>query len=490
MGRLIPSEEIPERVRQIMRCRADFCYFCDNYCQLLASKESGQWVPFRLWPAQRELAQAARQQRRLVLLKARQLGWTWWWAAYALWRMLFWPAQAVLIFSKRDNEAIEILGHRMRGIYERLPAWMQDGRFVQDGAHAWQLANGSRALAFPTTGGRSYTGTLVIVDEADHIPDLERLLDAVKPTVDAGGQLVLLSTPDKSQPESLFKRIYRAGKAGQGGYLPLFHGWRARPERTEAWYEQEKAAELATKGTLDHLYQEYPETDAQALAPNSLDKRIVPAWLLACFEEAPAAPARPALEPQPPALPGLVIYRHPEKGHRYVLGGDPAEGNPQSDESAACVLDAASGEEVASLAGRFEPDTFAGYLDALATYYHQAALLIERNNHGHAVLLWLREHSKLRRLFGHDGKPGWLSSGKGKALLYAAAAEAFRDGDILVHSFATYTQLASIEGATLLAPPGQADDRADACALAIQGAILLARQRPADNWRPTTLGQR
>ena len=42
---------------------------------------------------------------------------------------------------------------------------------------------------------------------------------------------------------------------------------------------------------------------------------------------------------------------------RYVVGADPAEGNPTSDPSALEVLDADSGEEVASLAGRYEPAT-------------------------------------------------------------------------------------------------------------------------------------
>ena len=31
----------------------------------------------------------------------------------------------MLIFSKRDEEAIELLDVRLKGIYERLPSWMQ-----------------------------------------------------------------------------------------------------------------------------------------------------------------------------------------------------------------------------------------------------------------------------------------------------------------------------------------------------------------------------
>jgi hypothetical protein len=61
---------------------------------------------------------------------------------------------------------------------------------------------------------------------------------------------------------------------------------------------------------------------------------------------------------------------------------------------------------VLSLAGRFEPATFAAHVDVVGRWYNSAALLCERNNHGHAVLLWLGDNSKLLLLCGNDGKPG------------------------------------------------------------------------------------
>src|SRR5262249_2893311 len=57
-------------------------------------------------------------------------------------------------------------------------------------------------------------------------------------------------------------------------------------------------------------------------------------------------------------------------------------------------------------------------------------------------------------------------SSKGKALLYSATADAFRDKETVLHSFATFEQLASIEGATLKAPDGEHDDRATSYSLA------------------------
>src|SRR5262249_5510925 len=153
--------------------------------------------------------------------------------------------------------------------------------------------------------------------------------------------------------------------------------------------------------------------------------------------------------------PGLVVYAPPAPGRRYAVGADPAEGNPTSDPSALEVLDVDSGEEAASLAGRFEPATFAAHVSAVAGWYNSAAGLVERNNHGHAILLWLRDNSRLTLLCGHDNATGWHTTTKAKALLYDRAGEALRDGDTVIHGLDTFSELASIEGLTQRAPAGQ-----------------------------------
>jgi len=431
-------------------------------------------VPFHLWPQQRRLAGLLQANRLVVVLKARQLGMTWLVLAFALWLMLFHPIATVLLFSRRDEEAADLLAVRLRGMYDRLPVWLQARGFTTDNGHEWALASGSRALAFPTTAGDSYTATLAVVDEADLCPDLDRLMRAVKPTIDGGGRMVLLSRSDKSKPESAFKCIYTAARQRQNGWLPVFLPWHARPDRGTAWYEAQRREVLARTGCPADLAEQYPATDAEALAPRTFDKRIPADWLNLCFAERPALALLP---PAAPALPGLTTFALPQPGHRYVIGADLAEGNPSSDDSALCVLDVDSGAHAAELAGKFEPGVFAGYAQQLAGWFNKAGILVERNNHGHAVLLWLRDNgSSMQLLRGHDGRPGWLSSTLGKRRMYDTCAEACKDAVVALHSFATYIQLASIEGSTLRAPDGQSVDRADAFALA-----CTARTTPRGN---------
>jgi hypothetical protein len=462
--------------KEILKCRKSPAYFLDTYCHIYDAV-SGEWVPFRLWPAQITTIQTIANNRLTVILKARQLGLTWLVLGYALWLILFRPAATVLLFSRRDDEATDLLGTRLRGMYDRLPAWLKVRSFSVDNDHEWALSNDSRVLAFPTTAGDSYTATLAIVDEADLVPDLDSLMRAVKPTIDGGGRMVLLSRADKTKPLSPFKRIYQGATQKKTEWVSVFLPWNARPDRNAAWYDSQKADVLYRTGSPDDLHEQYPGTDAEALAPRSLDKRLPPEWLKKCYE--PREPLIPGSVHgmRPPALPGLVVYAPPIAGRRFVVGADPAEGNPTSDPSALVVLALDTGAEVASLTGRFEPATFASYVTAVARWYQGAPVMVERNNHGHATLLWLRDNAPdVHRLYGDDRKPGWNTTTKSKAMLYDNAGEALRDGETVIHSLNLYTQLASIEGSTLRAPEGQYDDRAIAFALALAGRTQIHRR--------------
>jgi hypothetical protein len=272
------SRETAQYRKEIYECRRSVAYFLDTYGHLYDAT-LGAWVPFRLWRAQWQVLHTLVDHRLTVILKARQLGLTWLVLGLALWLILFHPAATVLLFSRRDEEAVDLLRVRLRGLYDRLPGWLQVRSFAADNDHEWRLSNGSRVLALPTTAGDSYTASLAIVDEADLVPDLTKLLSAVKPTIDGGGRLILLSRADKSRPQSPFKKIYTAARQGQTGWVSVFLPWSARPDRDAAWYAAQHADILHRTGASDELHEQYPASDTEALAPRALDKRIAPSWL-------------------------------------------------------------------------------------------------------------------------------------------------------------------------------------------------------------------
>lgn len=490
--RLDPTEINEVRALEIAKCYKSPVYFANNYCQIYDSVTKS-WIPFKLWPEQKAILRTIASERLVIILKARQLGISWVVLAYALWEMMYRPIASVSVFSRREEESKYLLGQeRLRGMFNHLPAWMRTGHETKENSYLkWQLTTESVARAFPTSAGDSYVSTLAIVDEADLAPDLNHLLGAVKPTVDNGGKLILLSRTNKKDPESEFKSIYRAALTGENDWHQIFLPWSAHPGRDADWYRRQKRDIYSRTGSLDDLYEQYPETPEQALSAATLDKRIPPIWVESCFEEWPTLSDSNA-----PGISKLAIYKKPQPGVRYVIGADAAEGNPNSDDSSLTVVDVDSGEEQACLAGKYEPSIFGDYISQVSAYYNNAAVLVERNNHGHAVIQWLEEHARrINLLLGHDAethkkdkknrrrrktlKRGWVSSTRGKAILYTYCVEHFQVSSDAKHEFvapkkvvhnrSTMVQLLSIESSTLLAPRGQNEDRADSYALAQAG---------------------
>ncbi len=468
-------------------CAESALYFVHRYGQIY-DKVREDWVPFRLWSAQARTLRVFQDHPRVVVLKARQIGLTWLALGYALWKMLFHPIQTVLLFSRRDDEAVELLDFRLKGMYRRLPRWMQARAVEADNAHYWELSNESRARAFPTNAGDSYAGTIAIADEFDLVPDQGKLMRAVEPAVGDGGQMILLSRADKGQPNSRFKSIYKAAKAGLNEWHAVFLPWHVHPARTAGWYAEKLAATVQETGSADDMYEQYPATDAEALAARTLNKRFAPGWLEQCYRSERPLITVGVTEVQVredgaavivggasyitaatdiPAIPGLKIWRLPARELDYVMGADPAEGLAASDDSSLTVVEQASGEEVARLDGKYEPKgVFPGHIAAVGRFYNTAPVLVERNNHGHAVIGSLQERGYPVLTDPVDRREGWNNSPAGKVRLYDHAAATLMNGDAVVHDDMTFYQLGSIEKDTLRAPEGEHDDKADSFVLA------------------------
>lgn len=275
---------------ELIRCKQSPAHFINAYCRIY-DNTALQWIPFTLWPMQEQALEAIDTQRRVNILKARQLGVTWLCLGYILHNMIFRPIAKPLVFSRTEEDAMYLLGdERLRGMHRQLPDWMKQimqAESVGDASRTWELQNGSVAHAFPPNRGDSYTGTIAMADEFDLLTDKEQnqLLRSVKPTVDAGGKFVMLSRPDKTRPNSVFKNTYRGAKAGTNAWFPVFLPWNAHPARDAAWYEDQKRQAQSFPSPTDYLHEQYPATDVEALAPNSLDKRIPSSWLMKCFQE-------------------------------------------------------------------------------------------------------------------------------------------------------------------------------------------------------------
>lgn len=139
---------------------------------------------------------------------------------------------------------------------------------------------------------------------------------------------------------------------------------------------------------------EYPETEEDAFAQSGIsyfDNRKI------------ATLAREALEldnESPPAKQEhlFTVWEEPQAGHTYVLGADTAEGLG-ADFSAFKILCLDCRAEAMAYRGHVSIDQFYRDIDKFGRAYNKALAGIERNNHGHAVLLGLRQICKYPNLY-------------------------------------------------------------------------------------------
>lgn len=331
---------------------------------------SGGVIPYQSWPHLADLAAVLEGSRLVAVLKARQVGVTWTLAAYLAWLAIYRPGSDWLLLSRTEIDAADFL-RRVAAVHGLLPPHLTVP-IAQESSLSMVLANGSRLTAMASTedAGRGHTYSGVAQDEADFHPCLEANYGAVKPTIDAGGQLIMVSTVNKRRPESLFKAIVRS--APQNGWVKRFIPWTARPGRDQTWYERTKAATPPSLAMSPELYmeQEYPGTEAEALAPSRaaafFDSQAVGSFEADCRE--------PEM-----SLGGLVrVWRKPVVAGRYLGFGDVCWGH-QSAYSCFVLADWATGEQVAEIYGRPEHDEYAQAIADLTTQYNKAFFSIEAN---------------------------------------------------------------------------------------------------------------
>lgn len=249
---------------------------------------------FRLWPAQVALLWTLLTNRLVLVLKARQLGISWICCWYALWLCLFHPGKVVLLFSRGQDEANEML-RRVRVLYERLPEWMRQAApaLLKQNTEEMAWANESRIQSLPASpgSGRSFTASLAIMDEAAFMQWASELYTAMKPTIDGGGQLIVLSTANGRA--NLFFDLCDRARRGVSGFAFRFLPWHARPGRDAAWYALTEAE--AVDSAL--MRQEYPATPDEAFEATEVDAFLPSIALWDACEE-----PLPPLDPHTPCI--------------------------------------------------------------------------------------------------------------------------------------------------------------------------------------------
>ena len=409
-----------------------------EYCEkLLVIRDKKQkLVPLRFNEAQDNLYAVMRQQAalgkpiRIIILKGRQEGISTVTEALMFQDAATRPNVKTLIVA-HNSDATSNLFKMNKLFYDCLPRRMQPMR-KNSNARELTFENPTKdrkakarrpglrsAIRCQTAGGggvgRSETLTNVHLSEYAFWPKnkKELLLGIMQSVPDDPNTMVVIESTANGYDH--FKELWDGAVSGENAWVPVFLPWylekgyrKAVPPGTE-WTEEEETLRrdfglddeqlqwrrwcIKTNcgGSVEEFRQEYPNTpaeafllsgtpffDNQALAVQQMHvpEPITTGWFT--YDEPEEQGEKPRNWKFVPAEDGVVrIWKEPEKGVPYVLGGDTA--GDGSDCFTAHVLDNRTGEQVAELQQRQSEILYARQVYCLGRYYNTALTAIEVN---------------------------------------------------------------------------------------------------------------
>jgi len=370
--------------QQYAMCAKDPVFFMKQYCYIQHPKKGK--IKFNLFPFQEDSLTELRDNRYSVILKSRQLGISTLSAGFALWSMLFKEDFNVLVIAT-TQEVAKNLVTKVRVMHENLPSWLK-GNVEADNKLSLKFKNGSqiKAVSSATTGARSEALSLLIIDEAAFIRNIEEIWIASQATLSTGGGAIVLSTPNGVG--NWFHQTWADAEADINGFHTIKLHWTVHPERDQAWRDQQTQL-LGERGAAQ-------ECDCDFI---SSGHTVVEGAILMEYEAQCTEPIERR------GVDGAYwIWEYPDYSKDYIVVADVARGD-SSDWSAFHVIDIQSVTQVAEFKGKIPPNEFGNMLVSVATEWNTALLAIENANIGWAAIQPAidRNYPNLHYTYREDG---------------------------------------------------------------------------------------
>lgn len=140
------------------------------------------------------------ENNRLNVAKSRQVMATWTFAALALHTAQFYPYRKIFVISKKEGDAFELV-KRMRHIYSSQPRWLRmicplEKPFKDQAQGSILYKNGSECRGLPQGADqiRMNTASVILIDEASFLDQLEETYKACAPSAGDTGKIIVFSS--------------------------------------------------------------------------------------------------------------------------------------------------------------------------------------------------------------------------------------------------------------------------------------------------------
>ena len=426
------SQQIKKIIAQeYIKCAKDPAYFMKKYCHIQHPTRGR--ILFNLYPFQEKVLHLFRDHQYIVTLKSRQLGISTLAAAYSLWLMLFHKDKNILALATTQATARNLVT-KVIFMYDELPKWLKLPH-VEKNKLSLRLKNGSKVQAKSSSpdAARSEAVSLLLMDEAAFIDNVDETFTAAQQTLATGGQCMALSTPNGIG--NWFHQTWAKAETAENSFIPVRLPWTVHPERDQKWRDQQDA-DLGPRMAGQ-------ECDCDFLA--SGDTVFEPDDMTFLEQTSITDPLeRRGVDGN------LWIWEPADYTKDYMIVADVARGD-STDYSAFHVFDIESCTQVAEYKGKISPKDYGNVLTGISSEYNEALLVVENANIGWATIEQIMER-EYRNLYysprnhmdtveSYMSKyerdqlvPGFTMSARTRPLVIAKMMEYIRDRSVTIQS--------------------------------------------------------
>jgi hypothetical protein len=417
--------------QEYIKCAKDPAYFMKKYCYIQHPTRGR--ILFSLYPFQEKVLHLFRDNQYLVTLKSRQLGISTLAAAYSLWLMLFHKDKNVLALATTQATARNLVSKTMF-MYDQLPKWLRLNA-VEKNKLSLRLKNGSKITAKSSNAdaARSEAVSLLLIDEAAFIDNIEETFTAAQQTLATGGQCMALSTPNGIG--NWFHMTWEKAESGENSFLPIRLPWTVHPERDQSWRDQQNQ-DLGPRMAGQECDCDFLASGDTVFEPDDMS------YYEQTYQKDPLE--RRGVDGN------LWIWEGVDYRKSYMIVADVARGDA-TDYSAFHIFDIEQCTQVGEYKGKLSPKDFGNMLVGIAAEYNEALLVIENANIGWATIetvmereyrnLYYSATSQMETVESYMTKyerdklvPGFTMSARTRPLVIAKMIEYIREHSVTIQS--------------------------------------------------------
>lgn len=212
------------------KCAENFSYFAGNFLHVQHPvKGAIRFVPYDF---QNYCMAMIQRDQKVVIAKARQMGVSTMFAAYAVWVSLFHANSRVAVIT----HSVAAADHFCKKVYSMLtmlPLWSIPSRVCRGRDHI--IINDNEIYVGPHK--KMLTGTkftAILLDEAAFYDDLSSVVDAAQRYMHEDSKMIIASTCDR--PGSDFMKICDDAKNTMSRFSYIELPWHLNPQFDLTWY--------------------------------------------------------------------------------------------------------------------------------------------------------------------------------------------------------------------------------------------------------------